>query len=256
MREVEAPRLTTRISKVGNAATEIARCRQTDVRTLARQLHGDLEWITLRTLEKDPARRYASASELAADLRRHLHDEPLTIGPPSVGSRVLKFGRRHRAVAFAAAAVVASLLLGSVVSTFFWIGAERARRETNRQLVSALVARGMGLVDAADPLRGLVYLTHALKLEQDAGRERVHRMRLASVRRRSPQLVRLWNHGALLGESGFDATGDGLVATGGIDGIARLWSLATGRGPPRAQSWRRHHRPGLDRRWGASAHRW
>ena len=90
--------------------------------------------------------------------------------------------------------------------------------------MSALVSRGMGLVDAADPLRGLVYLTHALKLERDAGRERVHRMRLASVRGRSPRLVRLWNHGAFLGGSGFDATTDGLVATGGIDGIARLWS--------------------------------
>ena len=224
IREVEAPRLTTRISKVGNAATEIARRRQTDVRTLGRQLHGDLEWITLRTLEKDPARRYASASELAADLRRHLQDEPpderTAIGGLARGE-VRPAASRSR---FAAAAVVAGLLVASVVSSFFWARAERARRETSRQLVSALVSRGMGLVNAADPLRGLVYLTHALKLERDAGRERVHRMRIASVRGRSPRLVRLWNHGAFLGGSGFDATTDGLVATGGIDGIARLWS--------------------------------
>jgi len=225
MREVEAPRLTTRISDMGNAATEIARRRRTDVRNLARQLHGDLEWITLRSLEKDPARRYASASELAADLRRHLQDEPLTTGPPSVTSRVLKFGRRHRAAAFAAAGLVASLLVASVVSTVFWIGAERARRETNRQLVSALVARGMGLVDAADPLRGLVYLTHALTMEQDPERRRVHRMRIASIRAHSPRLVRLWNHGALLGRYGFDTTPDGVVATGGLDGVARVWSV-------------------------------
>ena len=84
------------------------------------------------------------------------------------------------------------------------------------------------MVDAADPLRGLVYLTHALSLEQDSRRERVHRMRIASVRGRSPRLVRLWNHGALLGEFGFDATADGLVATGGLDGMARLWSVQQG----------------------------
>jgi YD repeat-containing protein len=225
LREVEAPRLTTRISSLGAAAAEIAQRRQTDVRSLARQLHGDLEWITLRTLDKDPAHRYASVSELAGDVRRHLQDEPLISGPPSLTSRVLKFGKRHRALAFTAAGVVASMLAASVVSSFFWFSAERARREANRQLISALVARGMGLVDSADPLRGLVYLTHALKLEQDAARQRVHRMRIAAVGARTPRLVRLWNHGALLGPLGFATTADGVIATGGIDGVARLWSV-------------------------------
>jgi WD40 repeat protein/serine/threonine protein kinase len=226
LREVEAPRLTTRISSLGDAATEIARRRQTDARTLTRQLHGDLEWITLRTLEKDPSRRYGSVSELAGDVRRHLQDEPLTIGPPSLTSRALKFAKRHRTLSLVAAALVASMLVTSVVSILFWIRAERARRETNRQLISALVARGMGLVDAADPLRGLVYLTHALRLEQDPERQRVHRVRIAAVRDRTPRLVRVWNHGASLGRlGGFDATPDGLIATGGMDGLARLWSV-------------------------------
>ena len=226
LRDVEAPRLTTRISSLGDAATEIARRRQTDVRTLARRLHGDLEWITLRTLEKDPSRRYASVSELAGDVRRHLQDEPLTIGPPSVTARAVKFVKRHRTLGLAAAALVVSMLAASIVSSYFWINAERARRETNRQLVSALVARGMGLVDSADPLRGLVYLSHALRLEHDPARERVHRMRIAAVRDRTPRLVRLWNHGSFLGRSeGFDATTGGLIATGGLDGIARLWSV-------------------------------
>jgi WD40 repeat protein/serine/threonine protein kinase len=226
LRDVEAPRLTTRISSLGDAATEIAGRRQTDVRTLAHQLHGDLEWITLRTLEKDPSRRYASVSELAGDVRRHLQDEPLTIGPPSLTTRAVKFVKRHRTLGLAAAALVASMLVASIVSSYFWINAERARRETNRQLISALVARGMGLVDSADPLRGLVYLSHALRLEQDPTRERVHRLRIAAVRDRTPRLVRLWNHGSLLGRpEGFDATTDGLIATGGLDGIARLWSV-------------------------------
>ena len=70
------------------ALQEIARRRLTQPRALVRQLRGDLEWITGRALEKEPARRYPSASELRADVQRHLSNEVVQAGPPSIAHRV------------------------------------------------------------------------------------------------------------------------------------------------------------------------
>ena len=111
IREEEPSKPSTRLSTLGDASTDSARRRRTDTATLARQLRGDLDWITMRALEKDRTRRYGSPSEFAADIRRHLEHEPVLAGPPSAAYRMGKFVRRHRiGVTFAAAAVV--LLVG------------------------------------------------------------------------------------------------------------------------------------------------
>ena len=79
IREEEPKRLATRLtSRDAAVATEIAKTRHTDLGTLVRQLRGELEWITARALEKDPARRYAAASELGADIERHLKGEAVS----------------------------------------------------------------------------------------------------------------------------------------------------------------------------------
>jgi hypothetical protein len=67
----------------GQAGAAIAAQRGTDLASLARQLKGDLDWIVLKTLEKERTRRYSTASELADDLRRHLANEPVLAGPPT-----------------------------------------------------------------------------------------------------------------------------------------------------------------------------
>jgi hypothetical protein len=76
--------------------------RQTDPGSLRRQLEGDLDWIVMKALEKERERRFASASELAADITRHLRDEPVSAGPPDTLYRMRKFARRHRAGVLAA----------------------------------------------------------------------------------------------------------------------------------------------------------
>ena len=81
IREDEPSRPSTRISTLGDAASEAAGLRRTNPRTLARSLRGELDWIALRALEKDRERRYASASEFAADLRAYLDDEPVRARP-------------------------------------------------------------------------------------------------------------------------------------------------------------------------------
>jgi eukaryotic-like serine/threonine-protein kinase len=78
---------------------------------------GDIETIVAKTLEKDKARRYPSAAELAADIRRYLQDEPITARPASAAYQLRKFARRHKAVVLAVAAVFIVLMGGIVVST-------------------------------------------------------------------------------------------------------------------------------------------
>ena len=82
IREEEPPKPSTRLSSMGHGAQEVARRRRSDVRTLIRLLRGDLEWIAMKALEKDRTRRYASASEFAADIGRHLGNEPVAARPP------------------------------------------------------------------------------------------------------------------------------------------------------------------------------
>src|SRR5262249_37309483 len=80
----------------------------------ASDLRGELDWIVMRCLEKDRARRYGSASELALDIRRYLDGEPVEAAPPSQFYRVRTFVRRHRGTLIAAAAAAVSLIAGVV----------------------------------------------------------------------------------------------------------------------------------------------
>jgi non-specific serine/threonine protein kinase/serine/threonine-protein kinase len=126
IREEEPLRPSTKVSSLGDASQVAAKQRRTDLHGLVRTLRGDLDWITMRAIEKDRTRRYASPSELSADIERYLRDEPVLAGPPGTTYRVRKFVRRHRLGVIAAAVVVAALVLGVVGAT---IGLMRAERE-------------------------------------------------------------------------------------------------------------------------------
>lgn len=94
-----------------------------------REIRGDLDWITLKALEKDPDRRYQSAQALADDLRRHLDHEPVVAGPPSQWYRFGKLVRRHRVATAFTAALVAAILAGLLGTTMMFLSAEAARDE-------------------------------------------------------------------------------------------------------------------------------
>ena len=132
IRECDPPRPSARVEALRDEA--IAHARGLDVRSLARRLRGDLDWITLRALEKEPARRYASASELAADVARTLANEPVLASPPSRSYRTRKFVRRHR-IGVGFAATLALLLAGVAVATS--LQAQRTASERDRALRKA-----------------------------------------------------------------------------------------------------------------------
>ena len=131
---------------------------------------GDLDWIAARTLEKDPARRYPTVSDLSADLRRHLNSEPVLARPPDLRYRVGRFVRRHRVAVAAGAMVTATVLVAGVISATSWVQTERARRDTRARLKAFHVDRGLSLADAGDDLRALPWLVRALELEEGASR--------------------------------------------------------------------------------------
>jgi WD40 repeat protein/serine/threonine protein kinase len=137
IREDEPPAPASRLNSLGPRAAEIAGCRDTDAGGLRRQVRGDLDWITMTAMAKDRDRLYASASELAADIVRHLRDEPVMASPPSASYRLGKFIRKNRGPVMALAAVFASLVLGLSASTVLYFRAERQRQEAEVQRAEA-----------------------------------------------------------------------------------------------------------------------
>jgi len=127
IREQEPPSLSSRLSSLGDTGFEIAERRRTDLGSLLKRVKGDLGWITWKTLEKDRARRYSSAAELAADIHRHLRHEPVVASPPSKTYRVGKFVRRHRVGVGAAVTGLLALLVGLAASTVLYLRAEEQR---------------------------------------------------------------------------------------------------------------------------------
>ena len=125
IREDEPPRPSTRLSTLGEALSDVAKHRHVQPDHLCRMVRGDLDWIVMKSLEKDRTRRYETANEFAGDVERHLSDEPVSAGPPSVGYRLSKFVRRNRALVTSVAVVLVVLVAGSAVSTVFAIRAQR-----------------------------------------------------------------------------------------------------------------------------------
>jgi serine/threonine protein kinase/tetratricopeptide (TPR) repeat protein len=118
IREEEPPRPSTRISTLGQAATATSMQRKSDPKRLSQLFRGELDWIVMKCLEKDRNRRYETASALAADVERYLHDEPVQACPPSAWYRLRKLARRNKAALTTAALLAGMLVLGTLVSTW------------------------------------------------------------------------------------------------------------------------------------------
>jgi serine/threonine protein kinase/tetratricopeptide (TPR) repeat protein len=113
VREVEPDRPSTRLNTLPrDALGQVATRQRTEPARLGRVVRGELDWVVMKCLSKDPSRRYESAGALAADVQRFLEGLPVAARPPSLTYRLAKAARRHRAAVVAAGAVVAAVLLG------------------------------------------------------------------------------------------------------------------------------------------------
>ncbi len=133
LREEEPPRPSVRLASLATL-DEIAAKRGTDSRGLLSSVRGDLDWITLKALEKDRDRRYGSPAELAEDIRRHTDHEPVVASPPAGAYLARKFIRRHRVGVLASSMVAAGVIAGAVVAT---VGMVKARAAAERERISA-----------------------------------------------------------------------------------------------------------------------
>ena len=149
IREEEPPRPSTRLSQSGAELAAISSRRRTEPAQLGRALRGELDWIVMKALEKDRARRYDTANGLARDLERHLRDEPVEACPPSASYRLRKAARRHK-VPLAVASAFTVLLLGALALVTWGWRAERAARAAVEAAQQEVLAQARKIERAAE----------------------------------------------------------------------------------------------------------
>jgi serine/threonine-protein kinase len=106
-------------------------------RSIKTVLRGDLDWIVLKAMAKERDRRYVSAADFGADLRRFLRNEPVEASPPSAAYRMNKFVRRHRLAVSAAALLILALIAGTVGTTAGMVRARRAEASARAEAATA-----------------------------------------------------------------------------------------------------------------------
>ena len=225
LREEDPPTLTTRLSGLGDTASEVATRRHTDVASLKRQLSGDLDWITQKAMEKDRIRRYESASELVTDIGRYFNQEPVLAIPPSTAYRASKFVRRHRALVASVLTVVLVFAIGFAISTWFYWGASQAERAAAQRFVSLYEEQGRQELLQGAPTRAAVYLGQAYKLGAEGPSLRF----LLARALQSPegQEFSLEAHSRSVLSGAFNRAGTRVV-TASSDNTAKIWDSLSG----------------------------
>jgi serine/threonine protein kinase/tetratricopeptide (TPR) repeat protein/thiol-disulfide isomerase/thioredoxin len=137
IREQEPAKPSTRLTTLGETLIEIAKHRGSTPDVLAKAIRGDLDWIVMKALEKDRVRRYDTAQELAADVVRHLSQQPVQAAAPSPSYKMRKFVRRHRigvlVALLANVAILAVLSALSVATVLIWREQGRTQRALERE---------------------------------------------------------------------------------------------------------------------------
>ena len=178
IREKEPKTPSTRLSTIsGQESTKLAQLRRTDIRTLERQLHGDLDWITLKAMEKDRTLRYQTAHALAEDIQRYLNHEPVLAGPPGTMYRLKKFIQKHRTHVIGVAATVMLLAVIAVISVMYIQAANRNRQAESIHHTNIL-SKAMELRSHGQFQEALTKIKAVLRSEHVGPKARLLRARL------------------------------------------------------------------------------
>jgi serine/threonine protein kinase/tetratricopeptide (TPR) repeat protein len=141
VREEDPPKPSTRLSGTGDRLPSVAAVRATEPARLAKLVRGDLDWVVMKALEKDRARRYETANGLARDVQRYLDGDPVEAGPPSRVYRLRKFARKHRAGLATVGAVILAVIVAVSALAFSTVSIARGRAEALRELVKVRAER-------------------------------------------------------------------------------------------------------------------
>ncbi len=150
-----------------DARTSVAQHRQTDGAKLVGLIRGDLDWIVMKALEKDRARRYETANGFARDIQRHLENEPVHASPPSQLYRFRRLLKRNKAAFVTGTVVAATLIIGTAVS--IWQAARaNAALEDLRATAPTFAAQAHALVLKGRFPDAIEKLEYAIKLRPDS----------------------------------------------------------------------------------------
>jgi serine/threonine protein kinase len=140
IRESEPPRPSTRLSASGDAISGLSDQRCIEPARLRKILRGELDWIVMKSLEKDRARRYETANDFARDISRFLNDEAVAARPPSRAYRLQKLIAKNRGLFYSLFSLATVLVAGVAFSTWFAVQANKSANELeqrNQQLMAA-----------------------------------------------------------------------------------------------------------------------
>ncbi|MGQ0628367.1 MAG: WD40 repeat domain-containing serine/threonine protein kinase, partial [Phycisphaerales bacterium] len=247
IRETEPERPSTRLSRLSVRGDALTRGRRVP-RGFGALVLGDLDWIVMKSLEKDRARRYQTAGALAEDLRRHRTGEPVLAAPPSTAYRLRKFAKRHQKLVLATCAVAGALILGIIGTSVGLVMANAARAASDAHASRAEIEAARATRAEEDAVRDRIaaeYEGYIANIESAYGALRADdstrlRMRLAAC----PQERRNWEWRFLSAASDgsvralthprqnvqwarFSHDASRLVTTSG-DGKVRLWNPESG----------------------------
>jgi len=252
----EEPRTpSARLTSLGDKAKAVAQSRRTQIITLTRRLHRELEWIPMKAIRKDRTRRYRSASELADDIQNYLTGSPLIAGPESTVYRARKFVRKHAGSVATAVLLAVVIILGLVASILMGCRAEQARQKeatARKQVEQALVrAENAEKVaqeqrklaeERAEELRRALYVNSIQLADAKYGEADIRRVR--ALLESCPNDLRGWEWHrlshildqsvmTLRGHSnevhGVAVSPDGKrIVSGSADNTIKVWDAATG----------------------------
>lgn len=228
--EEEPTKPSTKLSTLGKALTDVAKRLSSSPESLPRLVRGDLDWIVLKSLEKDRTRRYETANELATDIERHLNSEPVQAGAPTVSYKLRKFINRNRFFVAAGSLVAAALLVVAVVSAMYAVEAEKAKQEISGLLAGSHVDRAQALCEQGEVGRGMLWLADSLKIapEDSSDLDRAIRTSLVAWHGQLHSLRTVVQHPNQINAVTFSPDGSRILAAC-RDGTARLCESATGK---------------------------
>lgn len=203
-------------------------------RALQPRVPRDLETICLKCLEKDPARRYAGARELAEELGRFLDGHPILARPLSPAGKAWRWAQRKPTLAGLIVALHLVGVLGLSGVLWQWKRAEeeagranRSSREAQNNLVRQWVATGNQMSGRGRVLEALPWYLAALQNEPDPEHRDTHRRRLTATLRASPRSEHVWFHSNRVNTVTLSPN-DRWVASGSDDTFARVWDMESG----------------------------
>ena len=234
--QTEPTKPSTKLSTLGEKLTDVAKWHNCSPDVMPKLVRGDLDWIVMKSLEKDRTRRYDTASALAIDIRRHLDSEPVEAAAPSASYKLRKFVSRHKIIAVAGLLVATSLLTAALISvmyarqrTIHAKESEQARKEITGLLAGSYVDQAQALCEQGHVGRGMLWLAHSLKIAPTGFDDLVRAIRtsLAAWHGQLHSLRSVVQFPDKINEVVFGPDGS-LILAACRDGTARLCNAATG----------------------------